>query len=115
MFGGFTKTAWTSDYKYMPDDSSFVFSLKNASSSEPYVIKCTDNKYAIYGGKNYGPCFGYSTGLYIWNWSNLMAIGQSDLNYNYSQVNNKNKSERFLAGEREFFIVKEIEVFQQID
>ena len=115
VFGGFTKAAWSSDYKYLPDDSSFLFSLKNASSDKPYIINCSDSRHAIYCGKDYGPCFGYSTCLNIWNWSNLTAVGQSELNYNYKRAKSESECGRFLAGEREFFIVKQIEVFQNLD
>jgi len=80
--------------------------------NHPLVLKCTDEKYAIYGGSCYGPCFGYSSCLYVGNNSDLASFSFSDLSYNYKlESAEKTEARTFLAGS-EFFTIKDIEVFQ---
>lgn len=115
IFGGYTEATWTSNNSYSHDKNSFLFSLINKMNT-PLVLPCANPEFAIYCGSHYGPTFGYSTSLFISDSSNLNP-SYSDLSYNYKHPmyeSNRSLEARYLLTGSEKFLVKDIEVFQQI-
>ena len=69
-FGGFTSKQWSSpnNYDYQFDKNAFLFSL-DKQKMYPFIgpenaQQYSNNNYAVYSHKNYGPTFG---GYYIYN------------------------------------------------
>lgn len=112
IFGGFTGSTWSSDAnEFKSDPYAFLFNLTNDSNNN-LMIKCSDEKNAIYCDKNFGPCFGNGD-IKISNLSNLNNKNESTLGFTYGdQVfeYGSRESKTFLAGSQ-FFRVDDIEVF----
>ncbi|CAF1002697.1 unnamed protein product, partial [Brachionus calyciflorus] len=114
IFGGFTGAAWSSDEKYVFDENSFVFSLKNNEKTK-YFMNCKDPNEAIYCSKNLGPCFGKGD-ISIADQSNMSNKNKSNLGNSYEEEDSKDEDydmSYLLAGSK-LFNVAEIEVFQKV-
>jgi len=106
IFGGYTTQKWDGCSQYKQDANAFLFSFNQEQSTTPPKQKftCRDYSKAMFGGPNYGPCFG-STDIVITANSNEAKKSSSALcSYIYP-------SGCLLTAETNFQTV-EIEVFQ---
>ncbi|RNA44684.1 tldc domain-containing [Brachionus plicatilis] len=112
IFGGFTGSTWSSDSnEFKSDPYAFLFSLAT-NSNNSQIIKCSDEKYAIYCDKDFGPCFGNGD-IKINNLSNLSKKNESTVGFTYGEKTfeyGSIESKTALAGSQ-FFCIDEIEVF----
>ena len=115
IFGGYTKSKWSSNDNWVNDDSrsSFIFSVQHSTKH-----KLKHSKNAIFSGKSHGPIFGKGYDIYISNNCNLNTNSFCNLGNSYS-LNNCSKSESiesktYLAGNINFKIT-EYEVYQILD
>jgi len=105
VFGGFTGAAWSSTGEFEEDECSFLFSLKN-KMKQAFLFECTNDKKAIRGDKELGPCFGEED-LLICHASNLNKRSQFSVGKSFG---NKDESKN-LSSNSNGFQSAEIEVF----
>ncbi|KAJ5069494.1 pep-cterm sorting domain-containing protein [Anaeramoeba ignava] len=115
VFGGFTKVGYQSgNPRYITDDSSFIFSLRNPTSKtiQKFPIHPEMKNKAIYYNEDAGPAFGGGYDFWInsgleHGWSNLGNTYQLPKEMVYGTPNTKS----YLAGSFNNWKVKDIEVF----
>ncbi len=112
VFGGFTAAKWNSDFDYIADSKSFLFSLRRNGTSCCHKFKVNDTNYAIYGSPNYGPTFGSGYDIFIKDKSNINIGSYSNLGRSYHYPPEKGDSKAFLAGSYDGWLTTEIEVYQ---
>jgi hypothetical protein len=116
IFGGYTTSVWHRLGKYIPDSKAFLFSLTNKDDA-PCKMNIDPNQsvYAIYGGLDSGPSFGYGSDIYIRKNPNTENGSFSNLGTSYIHPRyaiGSNEINSFLAGSHEFQL-SEIEVYQK--
>jgi hypothetical protein len=113
IFGGYTTGVWHQLNTYIPDSKAFLFSLTN-KDDEPCKMNIDPNKskYAIFGGTEHGPSFGYGDICFLRN-PNTGKGSYSNLSYSYNHPRyaiGSNETKCFLAGSH-YFQLSEIEVY----
>ena len=117
IFGGFNDNSWTSNSKYINSSNCFLFTLVNVHNIEPTIFPFKNNKeyqYSTYNNSINGPCFGrgYDIGIYQSDFLN----NNSNCNFPYSFIDTTGKGKSIFTGDlnndKEYFRVKEIEIFK---
>lgn len=109
-FGGFTSVSWDMRRSYKYDKRSFLFSLDN---KEVYYIKDGNEKYAIWGGPEDGPSFGYGCDILLKNGckNNNGSYDSHECGHEYSY---ETYGKKFVYNGERFFQVSDYEVYQLI-
>lgn len=112
IFGGYTKSAWTSDNQYNRDPDAFIFSLVN-KEGRPFKAECSNGgDHAVFCNASHGPTFGEHD-IYISSNSNQNRSSHSNVGYSYkhsSFVYGSSQAKCVLAGSYNFETV-EVEVY----
>lgn len=109
-FGGFVSASWHKNKKYSSDKRAFLFSLDDKVI---YYIKDDCANYALWGGPEYGPCFGFGCDLLVSDEckNNKKSYDSHEVGHEYSYDTNGKK---FVYNGERFFQVIKYEVYQLI-
>jgi hypothetical protein len=114
IFGGYTPLAWHSRGEWMsdPDKRGFLFTIKNPHSLSPRIFHQKEADYALFCGATYGPSFGTTADLRVWNGSESNQSCYTTLGRTYT--NDTNISDQVVFTGARDFVLKEIEVFHVV-
>jgi hypothetical protein len=116
IFGGYTKGMWHQSNSFFTDSKAFLFSLTNKDNAPCKMnIGPNQSQYAIYGGPQFGPTFGFRSDIYIRNNPNTEKNSFSELGNSYNHpryTKGSNELLGFLAGSYRFQL-SEIEVYHK--
>jgi len=116
IFGGYNPKPWNQSGNYEFDQSTFLFSLINATKKP---LKFDQNtvygNYSVLGSATYGPTFGGGHDFYICDNSNTVNSSYSNFGYSFTITSTGHaysspQAQSFLAGSYNFKTV-EIEIF----
>ncbi|XP_046852220.1 uncharacterized protein LOC124445538 [Xenia sp. Carnegie-2017] len=83
VFGGFASQSWGGNSRYMRAANSFIFSFKNKDGLAPFKSNTSNNAYAMYTNRYYGPIFGYGFDIYIANNAGSSSSSYTNFGYGY--------------------------------
>ena len=113
VFGGYASSQWKSTGNYIADSKAFIFSLRPNGKSNAEKFTINSDKYAIFGGSNYGPTFGKD--ITIRGESNINFGSHSDFGWSYNLPigynSEQENTKQFLCGSYNNWLVTEIEVY----
>ena len=118
VFGGYTTAEWESndDFGWIKDSKAFIFSLRQNGTLNNKKFKVVDENHSILAHKSYGPSFGHD--ILIEDNSNEKIGSYCNLGDHYELPNGYKyedcRTSKYLAGDFDFWLTKEIEVFQII-
>ena len=111
IFGGFTKSYWSSSFGYFSDPNAFLFSLVSHFSNKTFVCKVRDPSTAIVNSSKLGPSFGKSDIHIDYVHSNFSYGGTTQLQ-SYQLPAGITQSNGYYFCDSSSFQIEEIEVFQ---
>ena len=67
IFGGYASISWSCSGGYKNANDCFLFTLSNIHNTQPTKFPSNNNGNNVYHGNDYGPYFGYSNDIGIYN------------------------------------------------
>lgn len=122
VFGGFTRSKWTSGTSLSRDPDAFIFSLRRNGVLNNVKLNVTkpSQSYAIFSLASSGPIFGYNVGFdfSICNEADKYCKSSANIGQSYDvpegYILGSDDTKNYLAGEDTDWLVIEIEVYQII-